>query len=89
MAPDLALQTAVSRVEALASPFTRCRFEQRFDRRAAVAIHHVLLDQLVKAHPRPPRRLILDFDATDTPLHGEQEGRFFHGYYDCYCYLPL
>ncbi len=76
-------------METLASPSTLCRFEQRFDRRAAVALHHVLLDQLVKAHPRPPRRLILDFDATDTPLHGEQEGRFFHGYYDRYCYLPL
>jgi len=38
---------------------------------------------------RPPALLILDFDATDDPLHGRQEGRFFHGYYDCYCYLPL
>ena len=38
---------------------------------------------------RPPQQIILDLDATDDPLHGEQEGRFFHGYYDCYCYLPL
>ncbi len=38
---------------------------------------------------KSPRRLILDFDATDDPVHGNQEGRFFHGYYDCYCYLPL
>ena len=38
---------------------------------------------------KAPRLLILDFDATDDPLHGKQEGRFFHGYYDCYCYLPL
>ena len=36
-----------------------------------------------------PRQIILDLDATDDPLHGHQEGRFFHGYYDCYCYLPL
>jgi hypothetical protein len=42
-----------------------------------------------EAHPRPPRQIILDLDATDDPLHGQQEGRFFHGYYDCYCYLPL
>src|SRR5438552_4045629 len=42
-----------------------------------------------KAHERAPRQIILDLDATDDPLHGEQEGRFFHGYYDCYCYLPL
>ena len=39
--------------------------------------------------PAPPKRIILDLDATDDPLHGHQEGRFFHGYYDCYCYLPL
>ena len=38
---------------------------------------------------KPPKQIIPDLDATDDPLHGEQEGRFFHGYYDCYCYLPL
>ena len=38
---------------------------------------------------RRPSRIVLDLDATDDPLHGHQEGRFFHGYYDCYCYLPL
>ncbi len=43
----------------------------------------------VRTSTRRPKRLILDFDATDDPLHGRQEGRFFHGYYDCYCYLPL
>lgn len=86
---DLALQTATSRVDALASPATLCRLEQRSDRAAAVAIHQVLFNQFVQAHEEPPRRLILDFDATDTPLHGNQEGRFFHGYYDHYCYLPL
>ena len=36
-----------------------------------------------------PEELVLDFHATDNPLYGQQEGRFFHGYYDCYCYLPL
>ena len=41
------------------------------------------------AHRRAPEQIILDLDATDDPLHGHQEGRFFHGYYDCYCYLPL
>ena len=86
---DLALQTATSRVETLASPATLCRLEQRSDRGAAVAIHEILFQQFIKAHDRPPKRLILDFDATDTPLHGEQEGRFFHGYYDHYCFLPL
>ena len=43
----------------------------------------------LKAHQHPPQQIILDLDATDDPLHGHQEGRFFHGYYDCYCYLPL
>ncbi len=43
----------------------------------------------LKAHATPPKRIILDLDATDDPIHGEQEGRFFHGYYKCYCYLPL
>jgi len=41
------------------------------------------------SHERAPKQIILDLDATDDPLHGHQEGRFFHGYYDCYCYLPL
>ena len=38
---------------------------------------------------RPPKQIILDFDVTDDPLHGHQQGRFFHGYYDEFCYLPL
>ena len=54
-----------------------------------VAIKRLLVDMFVEAHARPPKQIILDLDATDDPLHGEQEGRFFHGYYDCYCYLPL
>jgi hypothetical protein len=54
-----------------------------------VAIRNLLVDLFLEAHERPPKQIILDLDATDDPLHGEQEGRFFHGYYDCYCYLPL
>src|SRR5215472_13969322 len=53
------------------------------------AIENLLIDLFVEAHARPPRQIILDLDATDDPLHGHQEGRFVHGYYDCYCYLPL
>ena len=53
------------------------------------AIEGLLVDLFVAAHSRAPRQIVLDLDATDDPLHGEQEGRFFHGYYDCYCYLPL
>ena len=43
----------------------------------------------LEAYKTPPKEIILDLDATDDPLHGHQEGRFFHGYYACYCYLPL
>jgi Transposase DDE domain group 1 len=53
------------------------------------AIEGLFVDLFVEAHRRAPRQIILDLDATDDPLHGHQEGRFFHGYYDCYCYLPL
>ena len=53
------------------------------------AIENLLVDLFVEAHARLPRQIILDLDATDDPLHGHQEGGFFHGYYDCYCYLPL
>jgi Transposase DDE domain group 1 len=54
-----------------------------------MAIKTLLVDLFVEAPMSAPRHIILDLDATDDPLHGEQEGRFFHGYYDCYCYLPL
>src|SRR3979490_1513605 len=54
-----------------------------------VATQTLMVDLFLEAHERPPNQIILDLDATDDPLHGEQEGRFFHGYYDCYCYLPL
>jgi hypothetical protein len=54
-----------------------------------VAIKNLLIDVFLESRARPPRQIVLDLDATDDPLHGEQEGRFFHGYYDCYCYLPL
>ena len=54
-----------------------------------VAIRRLFVDLFLEAHERAPNEIILDLDATDDPVHGEQEGRFFHGYYDCYCYLPL
>jgi hypothetical protein len=53
------------------------------------AIETLFVDLFLEAHRRAPEQIILDLDATDDPLHGHQEGRFFHGYYDCYCYLPL
>ena len=53
------------------------------------AIEALFVDLFLEAHRRPPKEIVLDLDATDDPLHGEQEGRFFHGYYGGYCYLPL
>ena len=53
------------------------------------AIEALFVDLFLEAHKTPPKRIVLDLDATDDPVHGHQEGRFFHGYYDCYCYLPL
>ena len=55
----------------------------------AAAIEGLFVDLFLAAHPAPPAQITLDLDATDDPLHGHQEGRFFHGYYDTYCYLPL
>jgi hypothetical protein len=52
-------------------------------------IERLLVDLFLDAHGKPPKEIVLDLDATDDPLHGHQEGRFFHGYYDCHCYLPL
>ena len=84
---DLAWQG--ERDKPAASSPTLCRLESRADREIAVAMHQVLVNQFIASFAEPPTELILDFDATDDPVHGNQEGRFFHGYYDHYCFLPL
>jgi hypothetical protein len=86
---DPALQTSIEREEVLGSQSTLCRLENRIERQVAVDIHKLLLEQFIASRDAPPEELILDFDATDDPVHGRQEGRFFHGYYDHYCFLPL
>ncbi len=53
------------------------------------AIDRLLVDLFLEAHAEPRKRIVLDLDATDIPVHGHQPERFFHGYYDGYCYLPL
>jgi hypothetical protein len=84
----------------LASKSTLCRLERtpatggerdryRKIRCDAEAIDGLLLDVFMDAHPEAPPQVVLDLDVTDTPLHGHQEDRFFHGFYDEYCYLPL
>ena len=90
---DPALQLAAGKnpdqASPLASPPTLCRLENRVDRKALVKLAEVLVDQFLVSHLDPPEHLILDFDATDDLIHGKQEGRFFHGYYDHHCLLPL
>jgi hypothetical protein len=53
------------------------------------SVDRFFVDTYLDAYEAPQKEIVLDFDATDNPLHGQQEGRFFHGYYGCYCYLPL
>ncbi|MCI0664650.1 MAG: IS1380 family transposase, partial [Acidobacteria bacterium] len=91
---------AADRGSALAGKSTLNRLELRSDekqkdgRYKKLAIDGAKVDELfvkvfLQAHDRAPELLIIDLDATDDPLHGRQEGRFFHGYYGHYCYLPL
>jgi hypothetical protein len=86
---DLVWQTALERDTELASDSTLCRLEQRFDRRAALAFHQILLEKFIASFAEAPQELILDFDATDDRVHGQQEGRHYHGYYGDWCFLPL
>ena len=82
-------QIAADSEHELASAPTLCRFENQQARAAAWAVNAELVEQFIASHRQAPAVLILDFDATDTPVHGNQENRFFHGYYDCHCFLPL
>jgi DDE family transposase len=86
---DIAFQTAVDKDQVLGSRSTLCRFEQQADRGVMWRVHEELLQQFIASYETPPQTLILDFDATDDPVHGKQDGRFFHGYYRHYCFLPL
>lgn len=86
---DLLMQTAVGRVDALASSPALSRLETRATRAQTVALHGVLIEQFVASHKSAPEELVLDIDASDVPLHGGQELSEFHAYYDHHCYLPL
>ena len=86
---DVAMQTAVGVDTDIASAPTLCRLEKWADKTTACRLHEVLVEQFIASFATAPEELVLDFDATDNPLYGQQEGRFFHGYYDSYCYLPL
>lgn len=86
---DLLMQTAVGRDQPLASSPTLCRLETGATRADAWALHRVLVEHFIASFATAPRELILDVDASDVPLHGDQELKQFHGYYDHHCYLPL
>ena len=86
---DIVLQSAVGCDSQLASPATLCRLENRVQRDTVAAINAIFVERFIASHAVAPKEIILDFDATDDAVHGEQEGRFFHGYYDRYCFLPL
>jgi len=86
---DMALQTALNRESNLASAPTLCRFENKSTRKVAVDIHKEMVEQFIRSYTNSPQEIILDFDATDDLVHGDQVGKFFHGYYGNYCFLPL
>ena len=86
---DLAWQTAAERDQALASSPTLCRWENRADRRTGWLVQEILVEQFIGSFARTPTELVLDLDSTDDRVHGKQDGRFFHGYYGDYCFLPL
>ena len=86
---DVLMQTALGRDQVLASAPTLCRLETRATRAQCQGLHEVLMEQFIASHQSPPSGLVLDIDASDIPLHGDQELRQFHGYYDHHCYLPL
>jgi hypothetical protein len=85
----LAGKSTLNRLEL--TPADPTTAEQRYKKiiMKAEAIDRLFVDVFLQAHKTPPAEMVLDVDATDDPLHGNQEGRFFHGYYMNYCYLPL
>jgi hypothetical protein len=96
---DAAFQVAAGRTPAqsnyddehtpLASPPTHSRFENRIDSKVIFRLHEILVDTFLDSFDKPPEQIILDYDATDDPTHGNQEQCYFNGFYDGYCFLPL
>jgi len=86
---DAIIQTAVDRSTPLASSPTLCRFENNMTQKASIDMHKEILHIFAKSFKSTPKELVLDFDSTDLPTYGKQEGKAFHGYYDHDCFLPL
>lgn len=85
---DQALQTAVGQGNDLPAKSTLCRMEQRADRQAVVKAHELLWHHLIEEHDEPPKEIVLDFDGTDAPVHGEQPRKFYNADYDRCGYFP-
>lgn len=95
---DCAFHVAAGRVPAathdqetspLASPSSHCRLENRVSAETCFRLHEVLVDTFLDSFDTPPDQIVLDFDATDDPTHGNQDQNYFNGFYDGYCFLPL
>ena len=96
---DPAFQVAAGRTPAennyddgaypLASTSTISRFENRVDAKTCMKLSELLVNIFLESFDEPPEEIILDYDATDDPTHGDQEQRYFNGFYDGYCFLPL
>jgi Transposase DDE domain group 1 len=95
---DPAFQVAAGRTPAemkydasspLASPSTLSRLENRVDAETCFKLHGVLVDTFLDSFEVPPEEIVLDYDATDDPTHGNQDKKYFNGFYDGYCFLPL
>jgi len=86
---DVAFQTIVSSNNELASSPTLCRFENTANREIAVGINKLMIENFIASFKEAPEELILDFDATENPIYGEQEGKYYNGFYRSNCFLPL
>jgi hypothetical protein len=90
---DPALQVAAGKgaeeESPLASPPTLCRLENRVDRKALIEMSKLFVERFLASYDERPKEIVLDFDATDDLIHGQQNGRFYQGYYRHYCFLPL
>lgn len=86
---NAAIQTIVGTDKEMASSATLCRFENKASREFAVRSHELMVETYIKSQKKAPKEIILDFDATDDEIHGNQEGKFYHGYYNHNCFLPL
>lgn len=96
---DPAFQVAAGRTPAennydedtypLASPSTISRLENRVDAKTCLKLNESLVDIFIESFQEPPDEIVLDYDATDDPTHGNQDKRYFNGFYDSYCFLPL